>query len=69
MSTLRGPAQLADLQGALCVPIYNLTNGVVGRTMGFWVVGSIPTIQIFPMYVELEEYSPWYPQEMKRLGY
>ena len=29
MSTLRGPAQLADLQGALCVPTYNLTNGVV----------------------------------------
>ena len=32
VSTLRGPAQLADLQGALCVPTYNLTNGVVGRT-------------------------------------
>ena len=26
MSTLRGPAQLADLQGALCVPTYNLTT-------------------------------------------
>ena len=25
VSILRGPAQLADLQGALCVPIYNLT--------------------------------------------
>ena len=32
MSTLRGPAQLADLQGALCVPTYNLTNGVVKQT-------------------------------------
>ena len=31
----RTSAQLADLQGALCVPTYNLTNGVVGRTMGF----------------------------------
>ena len=27
MSTLRGPAQLADLQGALCVPTYNSTLG------------------------------------------
>ena len=26
MSTLRGPSQLADIQVALCVPIYNLTN-------------------------------------------
>ena len=25
VSTLRGPAQLADLQGALCVPAYNFT--------------------------------------------
>ena len=25
MSTLRGPAQLADLQGTLYVPTYNLT--------------------------------------------
>ena len=25
LSSLRGPAQLADLQGALCVPTYNLT--------------------------------------------
>ena len=25
VSTLRGPAQLADLQGALCVPTYNFT--------------------------------------------
>ena len=32
MSTLRGPAQLADLQGALCTPTNNLTNGVDGRT-------------------------------------
>ena len=32
VSTHRGPAQLADLQGALCVPTYNLTNGVDGRT-------------------------------------
>ena len=29
MSTLRGPAQLADLQGALCVPTYNFTNAPV----------------------------------------
>ena len=40
--------------------------------MGFWVVGSIPTIHNsnfsdFP-HVELEKYSPRYPQEMKRLG-
>ena len=26
-------------------PLITLTNGVVGRTMGFWVVGSIPTIR------------------------
>ena len=32
MSILRGPAQLADLQGALCVPTFNLTCGVDGRT-------------------------------------
>ena len=32
MSTLRGPAQFADLQGALCVPTFNLTCGVDGRT-------------------------------------
>ena len=32
MSTLRGPAQLADLQGALCVPTFNFTCGVDGRT-------------------------------------
>ena len=41
--------------------------------MGFRVVRSIPTIHNnkpfrFP-HVELEKYSPWYPQEMKRLGY
>ena len=29
VSTLRGPAQLADLQGALGVPANNLTYGVV----------------------------------------
>ena len=43
------------------------------QTMGFWVVGSIPTIhnnKVFRFsHVELEKYPPWYPQEMKRLGY
>ena len=72
VSTLRGPAQLADLQGALCVPTYNLTNGVVGRTMGFWVVGSDHTSTIINFFrlshVELEKYPPRYTQEMKRLG-
>ena len=33
VSTLRGPAQLADLQGALCVPTFNLTCRVDGRTV------------------------------------
>ena len=40
--------------------------------MGFWVVGSIPTIhnnkllRFSPLllHVELEKYSPWYPQEV-----
>ena len=36
MRTLGGPVQVADLHGALCVPTYNLTHGVHGRTMGFW---------------------------------
>ena len=41
--------------------------------MGFGVVVSIPTIHNnklsdFP-HVELNKYSPWYPQEMKRLRY
>ena len=47
--------------------LITLTNGVVGRTMGFWVVGSIPTSTIinffrFP-HGELEKYSSWYPRE------
>ena len=29
MSTLRGLAQLANLQGALCVPTYNLTYAML----------------------------------------
>ena len=41
--------------------------------MGFWVMGSIPTIHNNKLsdcpHVELEKYSPWYPQKMKRLGY
>ena len=53
-------------------PLKSLTNGVVGRTMGFWVVGSIPTIHNNKLFrfshVELEKYSSWYPQGMKRLG-
>ena len=36
MSTLRGPAQLADLQGALCVPTYNFTNGVDELNLLLW---------------------------------
>ena len=31
VSTLRGPAQLADLQGALCVPTNNLTSPSSGN--------------------------------------
>ena len=43
------------------------------QTMFFGVVGSSPTSTIikfsdFPN-VELDKYSPWYTQEMKRLGY
>ena len=41
MSTLRGPTPSANLQGALCVPTYNLTNGVVGRTCGGSYRGSL----------------------------
>ena len=40
VSTLRGPAQLADLQEALCVPTYNLTNGVVESLTCY--CGSVP---------------------------
>ena len=36
MSTRRGPAQLADLQGALCVPTYSLTCGVDELDMLLW---------------------------------
>ena len=44
--------------------------------MGFWVVGSNPTstkiylkfFKDFP-HVELDKYSPWYTQGVKRLGY
>ena len=75
MSTLRGPAQLAGLQGALCVPTYNLTNGVVDRPWAFWDRGFKSHIhhnklfQTFPIHVDLEKCSPRYTQEMKRLGY
>ena len=31
VSALRGPVQLADLQGALCVPTNNLTHDIVDR--------------------------------------
>ena len=33
MSTLRGPAQLADLQGALCVPTFNFTTTTTTTTI------------------------------------
>ena len=36
VSTLRGPAQLADLQGALCVPAINFTCGVDELDMLLW---------------------------------
>ena len=38
---------------------------------GSWVRSPPPTIIKFSDFpnVELEKYSPWYPQEMKRLGY
>ena len=36
MSTIRAPAQLADLQGALCVPTFNLTCGVDELDMLLW---------------------------------
>ena len=32
VSTLRGPAQLADLHGTLCVSTFNLTCGFDGKT-------------------------------------
>ena len=41
----------------------------------FGIVGSNPTVlnnqlcQTFPIHVELEKYSPSYPQEKKPLGY
>ena len=54
-------------------PLNTLTNGVVGRTMGFfgsWVRSPPSTIIIFSDFphVKLEKYSPGYTQEMKRLG-
>ena len=36
MGTLRGPAQLADLQEALCVPTHNFTCGVDELDMLLW---------------------------------
>ena len=36
MSTLRGPAQMADLQGTLCVPTFNFTCGVDELDMLLW---------------------------------
>ena len=36
MSTLRGPAQLANLQRALCVPTYNFTCGVDELDLLLW---------------------------------
>ena len=54
--------------------LYSPTKWCRRQTMGFWVVGSNPTIHTkktfsdFP-HVELEKYSPRYPQEMKPLGY
>ena len=43
------------------------------QTMGFWVVGSIPTSTIINFFRfshgKLEKYSPRYTQEMKRLRY
>ena len=54
-------------------PLNSLTNIVVGRTwvFGSWVRSPPSTIISFSEFphVELEKYSPWYPQEMKRLGY
>ena len=38
MITLREPAQLADLQGALCVPTYNLTLCCRARYAGISLV-------------------------------
>ena len=37
--------------------------------MFFSVVHNNKLFQTFPMYVELEKYSPGYTQEMKPLGY
>ena len=36
MSTLRGLAQLADLQGALCVPTINFTKAMQGQKSLPW---------------------------------
>ena len=53
-------------------PLITLTNGVVDRpwVFGSWVRSPPSTIINFSdlPHVELEKYSPWYPQEMKRLG-
>ena len=39
VSTLRGPAQLADLQGALCVPTFNFTLSYYYMTALYYAVG------------------------------
>ena len=53
---------------------YNLTNGVVGRTMfffGLWVRVSHPPYYLFPdfLHFKLEKYFTRYPLETKPLGY
>ena len=40
VSTVRGPAQLTDLQGALCVPTYNLTSDYIMNRLGSYGRGE-----------------------------
>ena len=42
MSTLRGPAQLADLQGALCVLTFDFTYDLLYRRMSHIVFTTPP---------------------------
>ena len=54
-------------------PLAPQQTGSLAGPLFFWVVGLNPTIhhRLFQTFhnVELEKYSPRYPQEMKPLGY
>ena len=61
VSTLRGPAQLADLQGALCVPTNNLTCGVDGLDLLLWQRFSILSDLFFVAILILLPIEPTTP--------